>query len=181
MGHVRKRLLLSTTPGRSDAWTFLAVFLLSLSLYFFITRILISSVEILGASMEPTLIEGERRFMCRLVCRLHAIERGRIVAVDLPWEDGLTVKRVIALPGEKVQIRKGLVHINDRPLRETYLPGNRMTDPGKLGNAAYRVEPDTYFVLGDNRARSADSRDFGAVPRGWIAGMVLHKLPPVRE
>lgn len=181
MGNVRKRQLLSTLPGRSDAWTFLAVFLLSLGLYFFITQMLITSVEVLGASMEPALHEGERRFMCRLICRFRQLERGRIVAVELPWEEGLSVKRIIALPGEKVQIREGRVYVNDRRLEEPYVPDDRTTDPGKLGNAAYRVKKDTYFILGDNRRRSADSRHFGAVPRGWIVGIVLHQLPPVPD
>ena len=97
---------------------------------------------------------------------------GEIVALRLPGEDDLSVKRVIALPRDVVRIKRGVVFVNGKLQPEPYLLSNVITGCGNLGNASYVVAADCYFVLGDNRAVSADSRAFGAVKRGWIVGRV---------
>jgi signal peptidase I len=144
------------------------------------------------ASMEPTLHCGaptdgcrsrvsDRVIANRIVYRFHAPERGDIVVFETPASarsacdvGGTFVKRIVGLPGETVTIRDGVVLIDGRPLREPYLEDD--------GNASGQwLSGDGYFVLGDNRAGSCDSRRWGSVPRGNVIGRVdLRYWPPNR-
>ena len=74
--------------------------------------------------------------------------------------------------GLEIQISWGHVFVNGHRIEEPYLADGTVTGPGAMRSRAYLVAPDCYFVLGDNRAESADSRYFGAVPREWIAGRI---------
>lgn len=156
------------------------------------------------ASMAPQLSEGDRVIVSRLSYRLHDPNRGDIVVFhdpNAPAEDrplpqrlvfavlealSLTrppeqevIKRVIGLPGERVEARNGTVLIDGRPLREPYQPaGATTTDFGPLA-----VPEGHFFVLGDNRANSLDSRSpaVGAVPHDAIVGRATHRIwPPAR-
>jgi signal peptidase I len=140
--------------------------------YLFLTRLVFMYTVVDGRSMEPSLRDGDRCFVQRWIYRLRAPERGEIVAVQLPYYDDLTVKRVIALPYERVQIIGGIVLVNDKPLDEPYLARHMKTVAGPLGNGIFRVEHDCYFILGDNRPLSVDSRSFGAVHKDCILGRV---------
>ena len=138
--------------------------------YILISRLAVTSAQVVGESMTPTLQPQDRRLLNRWAYRLSPPARGDIVAIALPWDHDLSVKRIIALPHERIQIRDGIVYVNDKPLAEPYLPPHRFTHAGNLSTHAYRIEPDSYFVMGDNRASSMDSRYFGAVHRRWIIG-----------
>lgn len=136
-----------------------------------------------SSSMEPTLHcakpapgcrggRSDRFVVLRYVLRSPA--RGDLVAFRAPRRAadvcgvaGTFVKRVIGLPGETVTSRSGRIRADGRPLREPYL-GSRDTRSG-----TWRVPAGRYFLLGDNRAQSCDSRSFGAVPRGRLVGRVL--------
>jgi signal peptidase I len=138
-----------------------------------------------SASMEPTLHCAKPASGCsgrvsdrvianRLVYRFHDPRRGDIVVFKAPVRveaacdaGGAFVKRVVGLPGETVSMRKGHVFINGRQLNEPYLrPGYRGRESGEWA----RIPSDGYFVLGDNRAMSCDSRRWGVVPRTNIIG-----------
>jgi signal peptidase I len=140
--------------------------------YGVISRHVVGSAEVIGDSMRPSLADGDRVILNRLVYQLEPPRRGDVVAVDVPGYDGMSVKRVIALPGETVQIRDNMVFVNGSPLNEPYLAGRVHTHPGALTSDVYRVDASCYFVLGDNREDSVDSRRFGAVRREWIYGRV---------
>jgi signal peptidase I len=148
------------------------------------------------ASMEPTLHCARPATACearfsdrvianRLVYRLHDPERGDVIVFETSRKvetacgiRGTFVKRIVGLPGERLVMRNGHVWIDGVRLREPYLAnGYRGTETG----AWPRVPADSYFVLGDNRSMSCDSRDWGAVRRGDIIGRAdIRYWPPRR-
>jgi len=140
--------------------------------YRVISQYVVQATEIVGPSMAPTLADGERFIIQRWLYLLRKPRRGEIVAVRAPFPDDLSVKRIIGLPGERVRVRHGRVYVNDRELGEPYLAPHIVTLPGLLTTNTYEVAPDCYFVLGDNREVSEDSRFFGAVPREQILGRI---------
>jgi len=140
--------------------------------YLFISRTILQSTEIVGVSMAPRFQAGERELIHRWRYLFADPRRGDIVAVQLPGEDELMVKRIVGMPGERLAIRRGLVYVDREPLPEPYLPRNTVTWPGYLHGSAWRIAADAYFVLGDNRRFSIDSRHFGAVPRSSIVGRI---------
>lgn len=145
-----------------------------------------------SSAMEPTLhcpvpsagcVEDTAdRILVLRFAPLWTPSRGDIVAFDTPAEaklkcgsGGTFVKRLIGLPGENVSLRKGSVLIDGRPLREQYIErGRRGDDTG-----AWRVPRGEYFFLGDNRAQSCDSRQFGSVPRDNFVGPVVARYWPL--
>jgi signal peptidase I len=141
--------------------------------YLVITRFVVMATEVEGDSMVPTLENGDRLLLQRFVFHRAAPDRGQIVALKLPHEEDLMVKRVVAVSGELIQIRDGRVHVNGRRLGEPYLPHDTVTDPGALSSNTFKVLLGCYFVLGDNRRQSLDSRSFGAVRKEWILGRVV--------
>lgn len=124
------------------------------------SRFIIESV-----SMQPNLYEGEYVIVDKVSYALHSPERGDIVVIDLPTEEKDLIKRVIGLPGETVEVSNGTVYIDGRPIQEPYaLPApNANSGARKLG-------VDEYFVMGDNRNNSRDSRAFGPIRRDTIVG-----------
>jgi signal peptidase I len=152
----------------------------------------VTPYRIPSASMERTLhcarpgVGCQARFSDRgLACRLcywfSSPSRGDIVVFEAPPRacgvGGTFVKRLIGLPGETVSERDGYVYVNARPLRESYVePSRRDHRTGR-----WRVPKGRYFFMGDNRADSCDSRDWGAVPRmNFIGKLVLRYWPPDR-
>jgi signal peptidase I len=120
-----------------------------------------------GPSMRPNLEEGQYLIVNKLVYRLHPPQRGDIIVFNHPRNtDRDLVKRVIGLPGESVQIRDGQVYINETLLAEPYITYRATT----RGPIQYQLGPDEYFVLGDNRPNSDDSRHWGALKRDQIVG-----------
>ncbi len=150
-----------------------------------------------SSSMEPTLhcakpVDGcrgrfsDRVLVNRLAYRFRDPRRGEEVVFDTPARaaaacqaGGTFVKRIVGLPGERVTMDDGKVFVNGRPLDETYVlsPAQRGSESGTWP----RVPPDGYFVLGDNRAQSCDSRRWGTVPRENLIGPVMFTYwPPGR-
>jgi signal peptidase I len=130
------------------------------------------SFTILGKSMSPTLTNGEV-VMGRAINSFERIERGAIIVFAAPagfeprGKD--LVKRVVGLPGETIEGREGFVYINETKLSEPYLSKGTLTTPG----FARRTLPrGCYWVMGDNRSVSEDSRYFGCIPRTRIIGTV---------
>jgi signal peptidase I len=137
-------------------------------------------------SMEPTLRVSDRVIANRVVYRLHEPERGDIVVFDAPAAvegacaagDGAFVKRIVGLPGEAVSMRDGRVFVDGAALHEPYL---RAAYRGHESGRWARVPGGSFFVLGDNRPRSCDSRRWGVVPRRSIIGRAeIRYWPPLR-
>lgn len=157
--------------------------LILIALLYFLVRTLIPTVIVNGGgglSMEPSLHNGQRLIVNKLVYYFHPPQRGDIVILRRPDRPDFTVvKRVIALPGERVEIKRdGRVYLNGsaEPLAEPYV--------GEKDRESYsleRVPAGHYFVLGDNRAASLDSRYFGPVPRKNIVGKAWISIWPLSE
>jgi signal peptidase I len=135
-------------------------------------------VQIEGNSMQPNFVTGE----IWVLNRFDNIDRGDVVVLKKPGRVDL-IKRVIALPGEKILIQDGNVYINDKRLDESYLDKSEMTlggDHVKEGDS-YLVPANNYFVMGDNRDNSLDSRfiNIGSIKSEWIEGELLIKIWPI--
>jgi len=146
-----------------------------------------------SGSMEPTLQVGDRIIVNKLSYDLHGVNRGDIVVFSRPPAENCggpevndLVKRVIALPGDVISLSGGYVYVDGRRLDETWLPADEQgkTEPGPAGNSSnlvrpYRVPANTYFVMGDNRGDSCDSRFWGPVPKSLIVGKVELRIWPL--
>lgn len=132
-----------------------------------------------GESMLPTLHHGERLLVDKVSYRFMAPSRGEIIVFKNPADTSEQfVKRVIGLPGDRVAIIQGVVYINDQPLAEDYTLA-----PARVGFASQIVPDDTYFVLGDNRNNSEDSRfnRVGFLPKNLIIGRAIWRYWPLNQ
>ncbi len=128
-------------------------------------------------SMSPTLLIGDRVIVNKLEYKFYDIERGDIVAIISPIENKNLVKRVVALPGEEVTLSEdGRIYIDGKLLQEDYLPSDFLAG---YDDSEYLVADNQFFVMGDNRNNSADSRVFGPVTPDEIFGKVIFIYRPV--
>jgi len=130
-----------------------------------------------GSSMSPGIHDGDRILVNHLSYLFQDVQRGDIVVLQYPLDPSLDyIKRVIGLPGDEVEIDSGFVRVNGEALSEPYVAAQ-----DTHAHLLARVEPDHFFVLGDNRRHSSDSREFGQVPRENLRGKVdLRVWPPSR-
>jgi signal peptidase I len=133
-----------------------------------------------SGSMEPTLKVNDRVLVNKLSYDFHSVHRGDVVVFHKPADDttpGITdlIKRVIGLPGETISAQNGQVYINGRPLAEPWLPKGVTT-----GTFGPTVIPDgEYFMMGDNRGDSSDSRIIGPIPKRLFIGKAFLKVWPL--
>ncbi len=152
---------------------------ISLAVSAFFIIFLYQPVKVEGTSMMPTLQDQERVFINKFVYKLEPIERGDVIVFRYPRDPAKSyIKRVVAVAGDSVQIQAGVVYVNGERLHEDYVP--RMYEdvrsyPGVI------VPPHSYFVLGDHRNLSNDSRDFGPVDEEFIYGKAVFGYWPVTK
>jgi len=133
---------------------------------FLVAQAMMQSVKVVGASMEPSLHNGQYLVVSKAAYWFHPPRRGDIIVFHSPQnQDQDIIKRVIATPGETVEIREGTVYINGSPLDEPYI-----AEEPYYNLPLQKVPEDSYFVLGDNRNHSSDSHVWGVVPEGNIVG-----------
>lgn len=158
------------------AGTFSVILLLSVACQLLISRFFLQSFEVDGVSMAPTLDNHAHYFLNRWAFHQESPQRGDVVVLRDPEVSGLAVKRIVALPGESIHFKNGAVYVNGRKLDESYLPARTYTFTYSRAHEQFiTCGRDQYFVLGDNRPMSIDSRAYGAVPRGNILGRVIMK------
>jgi signal peptidase I len=146
---------------------------------FLIIIFLYQPVKVEGYSMEPGLEDQERIFINKLVYRWENISRGDIIVFRYPRDPRKSfIKRVIALPGDRVSIYYGHVYVNGEPVEEPYVPGEFLDTKSYPDSL---VPANCYFVLGDHRSMSNDSREFGPVPRSYIYGKAVFGYWPVEK
>jgi signal peptidase I len=141
----------------------------------FITHYVLQSVQVIGASMSPTLHDSGRYVLNRWVYHLRDPQPKDIVVLRDPEDRSYAVKRIVAQQGDRIYVNKaGQIFVNGKLLSEPYLPPGTMTyASAKVREQMWVCGTNRYFVLGDNRNNSADSRIYGAVPRQDILGLVL--------
>ena len=137
-------------------------------------------VKVEGTSMMPSLIDQDRIFINKFIYRFGGdIGRGDMVVFWYPGDPSKSyIKRVIGLPGDSVEVRQGTVLVNGRPLEEPYVLDEYRDN---FSSSQYRVQEDEYFVLGDHRSSSNDSRSWGAVPRRYIYGKAVFVYWPMEK
>ncbi len=182
-------------PAAPDAggrpwWYSAAVWARDLALSVLIAVVVIlfvyQPVKVEGTSMMPSLVDQERIFINKFIYRLGLgeIQRGDLVVFWFPGDRSKSyIKRVIGLPGDVVEIRKGVVYLNGRALEEPYVPEEYRD---RQSRPPVRVPPEHYYVMGDHRTSSNDSRNWGPVPRNQIYGKAVfvywppEKLGPIQ-
>jgi signal peptidase I len=140
--------------------------------YLLISHFVLMGVEITGTSMSPTLLDGDRYILFRCPYLWRSPRVGEIVVIKDPQDLDLSIKRIIGLPNDLIEIRKDGVYVNKVKLPEPYLTSAAAYAFGGQPVKPIRLGPQDYFVLGDNRKRSADSRIYGPVPRKFILGLI---------
>ncbi|HKF21832.1 MAG TPA: signal peptidase I [Candidatus Angelobacter sp.] len=145
----------------------------------FIILFVYQPVKVEGGSMEPGLEDQERIFINKLVYRWESVERGDIVVFRYPRDPRKSfIKRVIALPGDTIRISYGHVYVNGKTVDEPYVPEDYL-DTRSYPETV--IPANAYFVLGDHRSMSNDSREFGPVPRSHIYGKAVFGYWPVEK
>ena len=162
-------------------WDAFIVFAVFLFIYLFIQGFLISSGTVFGRSMENTYINNDKFVINKLKYLFTEPKRFNVVQVVAPGEKQLVIKRIVGMPGETVIIKRGSVFIkkdgNEEKIEEPYLNknkmyttvGSRQTEPKN-----FTLKKNEYFVIGDNRPVSKDSRSYGPVHRNRIVGYVAN-------
>jgi signal peptidase I len=150
---------------------------ISLAISCFIIIFLYQPVKVEGTSMMPSLEDQERIFVNKLVYRLEPIQRGDIVVFRYPRDPSKSfIKRVIGLAGDHIQIDAGRVYVNGQRLDEDYVP---QIYQDLRSYPEIVVPAECYFVLGDHRSLSNDSRDFGPVNQTYIYGKAVFGYWPM--
>jgi signal peptidase I len=151
--------------------------LIAIGLALIIIVFLYQPVKVEGTSMAPLLSDQERIFINKFVYRFEPIQRGDVVVFWYPLDHSKSfIKRVVGLPGETVEIRQGAVYVNGKIVPEPYVPP-QYEDLSDF--AQVRVPKDSYFVMGDHRISSNDSRVFGSVGSQFIYGRAVFAYWPV--
>ncbi len=136
-------------------------------------------VRVEGTSMLPRLEDSDRLFINKFVYHLSAIQRGDVVVFRYPRDPEKSyIKRVIALPGDRIRIDHGTVWLNGKPLKEEYVPA-KYRDSRSMPEMV--VPEDSYFMMGDHRSISSDSREFGPVNRDLIYGKAVFVYWPAKD
>ena len=174
--------MLPALARRTRTGPLLAVWLrdliISLAISAFIIIFLYQPVKVEGTSMMPSLDDQERIFVNKFVYRLEPIQRGDIVVFRYPRDPSKSyIKRVIGVAGDRVRIVVGRVYLNGKPLEEDYVPSEYADARSYLDDVV--VPPNYYYVLGDHRTMSNDSRDFGPVNQSYIYGKAVFGYWPV--
>jgi signal peptidase I len=161
----------------------LIVVVAALGLSLLLRTYVVQSFYIPSGSMEPTLMPGDRILVDKLSYDLHKVHTGDIIVFHRPPDDPsppsvkYLVKRVIGLPGQEIASKDGQVLINGHVLKEPWLPKGVIT----TGIRPQRIPPDHYFVMGDNRGDSLDSRYFGPISGKLIVGRVFMRFWPLNS
>lgn len=152
------------------AFETIKVIVVSLAIILPIRYFLIQPFYVEGASMEPNFEPREYLIIDEISYRFHAPSRGDVVVFRYPRDPRqFYIKRLIGLPGERIKIVDGKVYLNDKELSEPYLSLMNLLQDSKQ---EITLGPSEYFVMGDNRMNSLDSRFFGAVDRRFLIGRV---------
>lgn len=164
-----------------SAWEVFEITLIAVVTVFLIRTFLVQPFLVSGASMEPNFSHGNYLLIDEITYRFRKPNRGEVVVFRYPLDrDIFFIKRIIGMPGERVVSQGGRIRIfkdsEEIALQESYLSGIKSGD-----NFDVKLNAEQYFVLGDNRSHSFDSRNWGAVSREDIVGLTRLRVLPLRD
>jgi signal peptidase I len=169
----------NTGGGRSVVHSWLRDLVISLVASVLIIVFLYQPVRVEGTSMLPVLEDQDRLFINKMAYRVGDIQRGDVVVFLYPRDHSKSyIKRVIALPGDNLRIDHGQVYVNGARVAEPYVPSRFTDDRSQPGMV---VPAHEYFVMGDHRSISSDSRDFGPVDRELVYGKAAFVYWPMEQ
>lgn len=151
------------------------------SLFIVVYLFIMQPNQVKGASMDPTFNTGDYIFTSKVTYKFRGYNRGDVVVFKSPKNPDIEyIKRIIGLPGDKVMIKDSEVYVNGVKLTENYIAAKtNLWENGFSKNGEEIKVPDgELFVMGDNRPRSSDSREFGPVPEDTIIGQVFYRYFP---
>lgn len=154
------------------------------SLFIVTYLFIIQPNQIRGASMEPTFYSGEYILTSKITYKFRPIHRGDVVVFQSPKNPDIDyIKRIIGLPGDSIMIKDGELYVNDFNVNESYISAkSNLWDSGYLKEGVpIQIPNDEIFVMGDNRPRSSDSREFGPVHIDTIIGQVFFRYFPTSK
>jgi signal peptidase I len=159
-------------------WEIFEVSIVAVVAVWLIRSFLVQPFLISGASMEPNFSDGHYLLIDELTYHFRSPERGEVIVFRSPVDDDtFFIKRVIGLPGERVVIKGGDIFINGTKLEEGYIASGVRT----FGDREFTLSSNQYFVLGDNRSYSFDSRNWGPLTKDRIIGVVRLRLWPLNR
>jgi signal peptidase I len=160
----------------------LEIAVIAVGAVFIVRTFLVQPFLVSGTSMSPTFSNGDYVLTDELTYRIRPPERGEVVVFhDVSDSSTYLIKRIIGLPGDTVNIKNNTITVTDKQypgglvLNESYLPKGTVTS----GDNTWTLSSSTYFMMGDNRAVSYDSRSWGPLPAGNIVGLVRFRLWPL--
>ena len=153
-------------------WPWCCLMLCSIVSYYIVSRFIVTTVVVQGRSMSPTLVDGDRYLLHRWELLFRKPHRGDLVVIRDAVRKDFVVKRVIALPGERLQFKDDAVWVNGARLAESYLTAGTHTVANDGAEPSIIVGAHRYFVMGDNREVSEDSRIYGPVQLDQILGFI---------
>ncbi len=177
MKHETSRGARFTHVLRRALWELVTTVLPAVVIAFFVNVYVAEAVTVQdGPSMQPNLYRGYRLMIEKVSYRLHAPRRGDVVVIARPKNEVNLIKRIVALPGETVEVRDGHTWIDGQPIAEPWV-----TYFGGPDYPPTLVPANTVFILGDNRGNSRDSRFIGPVPMNSIQGHARFVYWPVDQ
>jgi signal peptidase I len=154
-------------------------YVIVIAVVFLIAMYVVSFQQVIGPSMQNTLLEDDVVVLNKLVYRYRDLERGEIVVIK--HDDKYLIKRVIGLPGETVEFKDNKLYINNEAYVETYTSSDSRDWSLSDINVDGSIPEGSYLVLGDNRSDSMDGRDFGLITKDEVIGKVILRIYPLNS
>ncbi|HEY6103633.1 MAG TPA: signal peptidase I [bacterium] len=153
----------------SSLWEFVKTLIIAFILAQLIMVSVAQAFQVEMYSMEPTLLPHDRVLVDKILYHMRRPHRGDVIVLKYPLNPQKNyIKRIVALPGDRLEVRNGKLFVNGKRIIEVYLNGDAQGSYGPL-----TVPKDSVFVMGDNRNNSEDSRAFGALKKALIVGQAL--------
>lgn len=156
----------------------------ALSIFVVIYLFLVQPHKVIGASMDNTFHDGEYILTDKLSYRFHEPQRGDVIVFKAPKNPDFDyIKRIIGVPGDTISIKDGYVYVNNQKFNENYVKSETIILPGQYLSEGQEIKLNSneYFVLGDNRSHSSDSRQWGLVPKKDIVGKAFFRYWPITK